>query len=86
MICQSHHAGQTVTVPLTPLPVGGPFECVAMDVLKLPKSSSRKQYVVVYTKWPEVIMVFAMSCQDTVAIAKLLMEKVNLSDSCSWGT
>ena len=77
MICRGRHSGQSITVPLSPLPVGGPFERVAVDVLKLPKSSSGKQYAVVFqdylTKWPEV---YATSRQDTVTIAKLLMEDV----------
>ena len=36
--CQSRHAGPAVTAPMNPIPIGGPFECVAVEVLQLPKS------------------------------------------------
>ena len=48
-----------------------------MDVLKLPQSRSGKTYVVVFqdylTKWPEA---YAVTRQDTLTIARLLVEKV----------
>ena len=48
-----------------------------MDVLKLPKCSSRNQYAVVFvdylTKWPEV---FATKDQTALTSAKLFVEEV----------
>ena len=44
--------------PLMPIPVGGPFDQVGIDVIKFPKSGRGHQYAVVFvdymTKWPEV--------------------------------
>ena len=64
-------------VPLKPIPVGGPWECVGMDVLKLRQSWSGKTYVVVFqdslTKWLEA---FRVARKDTVTIARLLVEKI----------
>ena len=64
----------TVT-PLTPIPVGGPFDRIGVDVLQLPRSEDGNQYAVVFmdylTKWPEV---FATTDQST--IARLLVKKV----------
>ena len=77
MACHSHHAGPAVTAPLNPIPVRGPFERIAVDVLQLPKSQGGKQYAVVFldysTKWPEV---YATSHQDTITIAKPLVEQI----------
>ena len=64
-------------MPLTPIPVGAPFEMLDVDVLKLPKTHSGKQYAIVFmdylTKWPEV---FATSNQEALTIAKLLAEHI----------
>lgn len=79
LICRSRHAGPatSTTVPMTPIPVGGPFERMGVDVLKLPKSYSGKQYAVVFveylTKWPEV---FATTNQEALTIAKLVADKI----------
>ena len=75
--CLRRHAGQATLPPMTSIPVGGPFERMGVDVLKLPKTHSGKQYVVVFmdylTKWPEV---FPVANQEALTIAKLLAEKV----------
>ena len=76
-VCRGRHSGKGPIPPLTPIPVGGPFARLGVDVLKLPKTRSGKQYAIVFvdflTKWPEV---FATSGQDTGIIAKLLVEKI----------
>ena len=62
---------------LTPIPVGGPFDRVEVDVLQQPKSSRGNRYAVVsmdyLTKWPEV---FATADHSAPTIAKLLVEKM----------
>ena len=76
-VCRGRDAGRAPKPPLNPIPVGGPFERLGIDVLQLPKSRSGKKYAIVVmdylTKWPEV---FTTSKQDTLTIAKLLMEQV----------
>ena len=43
--------------PLQPIPVGGPFHCVGVDVLELPQTYNGNKYVIVFleylTKWVE---------------------------------
>ena len=77
LTCGSRRSGGATTVPLTPIPVGVPFEMLGVDVLKLPKTHSGKQYAVIFmdylTKWPEV---FATSNQEALTIAKLLAEHI----------
>ena len=62
---------------LTPIPVGGPFDRVGVDVLQLPKSSNGNRYAIVFmdylTKWPEV---FPSPDQTAPTIAKLLVEEI----------
>lgn len=75
--CRGRYAGRAPRPPLTTIPVGGPFERLGVDVLQLPKTHSGKQYAIVFmdyfTKWPEV---FVTSKQDTLTVAKLLVEKI----------
>ena len=63
--------------PLNPIPVKGPFHCVAVDVLQLPLSSSGNEYVVVFmdylTKWVEA---FPTADQQASTIASLLVEHI----------
>ena len=77
LVCRRRRSGGAPVVPLNPIPVGGPWECVGVDVLKLPQSRSGKTYVVVFqdylTKWPEA---FAVTKQDTLTIARLLIERI----------
>ena len=69
--------GTPIKPYLTPIPVGGAFDRVGVDIIKFPKSRSGKQYAVVFmdylTKWPEV---FATTDQTSPTIAKLLVEQV----------
>ena len=77
LVCAIRHVGHRVVPPLTPIPVGGPFDRMGVDVVQLPRTRSGKQYAVVFvdymTKWPEV---FATSNQSAFTIAKLLVEKI----------
>lgn len=63
--------------PLHPIPVGGPFHRVGVDVLQLPLTRGGNRYVVVFadylTKWVEA---FAVPDQTADTIARLLVEKV----------
>ena len=58
LVCATRHVGHRVVPPLTPIPVGGPFDRMGVDVVQLPRTRSGKQYAVVFvdymTKWPEV--------------------------------
>ena len=75
--CATRSVGKSVRPPLTPIPVGGPFDRVGVDVLQLPKTSRGNRYAVVFvdylTKWPEV---YATRDQSAPTIAKLLVEEV----------
>ena len=77
LVCTTRNVGQAIKLTLTPIPVGGPFNRVGVDVLQLPKSSHGNCYDVLFmdylTKWSEV---FATADQSTPTIAKLLVEKV----------
>ena len=69
--------GRSARPYLQPIPVGGPFHRVGVDVLQLPLTFSGNQYAVVlmdyFTKWPEV---FAVPNQKAETIARLLVECV----------
>ena len=70
-------AGKRLTPPLRPIPVGGPFHRVAVDVLTLPATSTGNRYAVVFmdylTKWPEV---FATKNHKAETIARLLVTEI----------
>ena len=59
--CATRNVGRAVKPRLTPIPVGGPFDIVGVDVLQLPKTKRGNKYAVVFiyylTKWPEVYAV-----------------------------
>lgn len=62
LVCASRKGtGQRTRPPLQPIPVGGPFHMMGVDVLQLPLSYQGNQYAVVFmdyfTKWPEVFAV-----------------------------
>eukprot|EP00112_Aurelia_sp_Birch-Aquarium-sp1_P019450 Seg4814.2 transcript_id=Seg4814.2/GoldUCD/mRNA.D3Y31 product="Gypsy retrotransposon integrase-like protein 1" protein_id=Seg4814.2/GoldUCD/D3Y31 len=64
--------------PLQPIPVEGPFDRVAVDVLgPFPTSDRGNKYVVVFTdyftKWPEA---FAVKNADAPTTAKLFVEEI----------
>jgi hypothetical protein len=69
--------GRGKRAALQPIPVGGPFHTVGVDVLQLPKSFDGNKYAIVFmdyfTKWPEV---FAASSQTAETIARLFVEHV----------
>lgn len=77
LTCASRQVGRAVRPPLTPIPVGGPFDCVGVDVLKLPKSACGNQYAIVFvdylSKWPEV---FATADQTALTVTKLFVEEI----------
>ena len=77
LVCASREVGRSSRPPLTPIPVGGPFDRVGVDVLHFPKSKSGNQYVVVFmdylTKWPEA---FATKDQTALTIAQLFIKHV----------
>jgi len=67
----------TTKPPLHHIPVGGPFQRVAVDVLQLPPTVNGNRYVVVFmdylTKWPEA---YATSDQTAETIARLFVEQI----------
>ena len=75
--CATRQAGRAVKPLLTPIPVGGPFDQVGVDVVQLPVTRKGNKYAVVFmdylTKWPEV---FPTKDQTAPTIAKLLVEKI----------
>ena len=76
LTCTSRSVGRLVKPPLAPIPVGGPFDRVRVDVLQLPLTQHENHYMVVFmtylTKWPEV---FAVPDQTALTIARLLVEQ-----------
>ena len=78
LVCVSRKGpGRAKRPKLQPIPVGGPFHMVGVDVLQLPLSFHGNQYASVYmdylTKWPEV---FVVADQKAETIARLLVEEV----------
>ena len=78
LVCASRKGGRrTYKPPLAPIPVGGPFHRVAVDILQLPLTANGNTYIVVFmdylTKWPEA---FPMPDQKAETIAKHFVEGV----------
>ena len=78
LVCSTRKGNRkTCKPPLQPIPVGGPFHRVGVDVLQLPLTARGNRYVVVFmdylTKWPEA---FAVPDQKAETIAKLLLEEI----------
>ena len=69
--------GRAVHPTLVPIPTGGPFHRVGVDVLQLPVTELRNRYIVVFvdhlTKWVEA---FAVPNQSAETIAHLLVEEI----------
>ena len=76
-VCASRNIGKPLHPSLVPLPVGGPFDRVGVDVVQLPTSQKGNKYAVVFidylTKWPEV---YPTRNQSSLTIAKLLVEHI----------
>ena len=77
LICATRGISKAPRVPLTPIPVAGPFDRVGVDVIQFPRSRSGKQYAVVFvdylTKWLEV---FATKDQTALTIARLFVQQI----------
>ena len=78
LVCASRKGvRKTFKPPLQPIPVGGPFHRVAVDILKLPLTYNSNRYVAVFmdylTKWPEA---FAIPNQKAETIAPLFLEHI----------
>jgi len=77
LVCAMRQTGHPTKVPLCPIPVTGPFDCVGVDVLPLPHTFDGNQYAVVFvdylTKWPEV---FATPDQTAETIANLFVREI----------
>ena len=75
--CATRNVGRQVRPPLTPIPVGGLFDRVWVDVIQFPKSRQGNRYALVFvdylTKWPEV---FPIANQSAVTIARLFVEEI----------
>ena len=69
--------GKKLHPKLKAIPVGGPFERVAVNVLSLPRTRKGNHYIVVFvdylTKWPKA---FATPDHTATTIAELLIEHV----------
>ena len=78
LVCVSRKGGhRCLKPPLQPIPVGGPFHRVAVDVLQLPLTVHGNCYVVVFmdyfTKW---LKAFAVADQTAETIARLFAEEI----------
>ena len=54
LVCVTCDAGRATSAPLTPIPVAGPFDCIAVDIIQLPRSRQGNQYAVVFVDSHEV--------------------------------
>ena len=70
-------AGRRMKPPLLPIPVGGPFHRVGVDIMKLPLTVHGKKYIIVFvdylTKW---VKAFPAEDQTCETIANLLVNEV----------
>ena len=69
--------GRPLRPNLQPIPVGGPFNRIGVDVLQLPPTYNGNHYAIVFSyylaKWPEV---FLSPDQKAEMIARLLVEQI----------
>ena len=77
LTCATRQTSKKTKPPLVPIPVGGPWDRVGVDIVQLPKSHSGNQYAVVFcnylTKWPEV---FPTKDQTALTVARLLVREI----------
>ena len=78
LVCSSRKGTRSTCKPsLQPIPVGGPFHRLGVDVLQLPLTTRGNHYVVVFmdylTKWPEA---FTVPDQKAETIARLLVNEI----------
>ena len=69
--------GRAVRPPIVPIPVGGPFNCLGVEVLQLPVTHSGNRYVVCFVDYlTKCVEAFPMSDQRADTIARLFVEHV----------
>ena len=78
LVCASRKGpGKPIHPPLVPIPVGGPFHRVGVDVLQLPVTHQGNRYVVCFvdylTKWAEA---FPIADQRADTIARIFVEQI----------
>ena len=78
LTCVSYdRAGRRMKPPLLPIPVGGPFHRIGIDIMELPLTVHGNKYVIVFmnylTNWVEV---FPAEDQTSETIANLLVNEV----------
>ena len=78
LVCSTRKGTRkTFRPPLQPIPIGGPFHRVGVDILQLPLTAKGNQYVAVFVdyliKWPEA---FAIPDQKAETIARLFVEHI----------
>ena len=77
LTCATRQTSRKTKPPLVPIPVGGPWDRVGVDIVQLPKSHRGNQYAIVFcdylTKWPEV---FPTKDQTALTVAQLLVREV----------
>ena len=80
LVCASRKGpGRAVRPPLVPIPVGGPFHRVGVDVLQLPVTHKGNRYVVCFVDYLTKILwveAFPMADQKADTIARILVEQV----------
>ena len=73
-MCATRLPGETPKPPLVPIPIGGPFNRIGVDIIR---SKRRNRYAVIFvdylTKWVEA---FTIRDQSALTIAKLLVGEV----------
>ena len=76
-VCVSRQVGKPIIPYLTPIPMGGAFDWIGVEIIKFPLTRTGMTYAVAFidylTKWPEV---FATADQISPTIARLLVEEM----------
>ena len=78
LTCASYRGTwRRVRPPLIPIPVGGPFYRVGVDIMELPQTVNGNHYVISFvdyvTKWVEL---FPLDSQRSETIVRLLIDHV----------